>query len=151
MVIVTGDGTKKQGISPMFAPHRWFVVTGFSGISDDSAVVRALITRRSYIDIRWWSAGAETSQPRPRSRLSPPPPARLLEGSIDACAPWADRRFPKTVPRFFSSDRYTADLYDLYKLARVSGWEKDDLHDLARVSWVGSVLLRSCTTSRKGM
>ena len=42
--------------------------------------------------------------------------------------------------------RYTPDLYDL---AHVDGWEPYNLHDLstvARVSWVGSLVHRSCTT-----
>ena len=29
------------------------------------------------------------------------------------------------------------DLYDLYDLAHVAAWEPYNLHDLARVSWVG--------------
>ena len=32
------------------------------------------------------------------------------------------------------------DLYDLYELAHVAGWEPYNLHDLANISWVGSVL-----------
>ena len=35
---------------------------------------------------------------------------------------------------------------DLYDLAHVYGWERYNLHDLGQVSWVGSVLFRSCTT-----
>ena len=43
------------------------------------------------------------------------------------------------------------DLYDLYDLAHhVVGREPYNLHDLGHVSWVGSVLHRSCTTSRNG-
>ena len=42
------------------------------------------------------------------------------------------------------------DLYDLYDLAHAAGWEPYSLHYLARVSWVGSVLYRSCTTSHSG-
>ena len=42
------------------------------------------------------------------------------------------------------------DLYDLYDLAHVVGWEPYNLHDLGHVSWVGSVLNRSCTTSHNG-
>ena len=44
---------------------------------------------------------------------------------------------------------YIPDLCDLL-VARVAGWEPYNLHDhLAHVSWVGSVLFRSCTTSQK--
>ena len=32
------------------------------------------------------------------------------------------------------------DLYGLYDLAHVAGWELCNLHHLGRVSWVGSVL-----------
>ena len=42
------------------------------------------------------------------------------------------------------------DLYDLYDLAHVAGWELYNLHDPVRVSGVGSVLYRSCTTSQNG-
>ena len=35
----------------------------------------------------------------------------------------------------------------MYDLARVAGWEQHKLHNLGRVSCVGSVLYRSCTTS----
>ena len=31
------------------------------------------------------------------------------------------------------------DLYDLYDLAHVAGWEPCNLHDLGLVSWVGPV------------
>ena len=42
---------------------------------------------------------------------------------------------------------------DLYDLAHVAMWEPYYLHDLARVSGVGSVLhiYRSCTTSHNGI
>ena len=45
-----------------------------------------------------------------------------------------------------------ADLFPvLYDLAHVAGWEPYSLHELANVSWVGSVLVcRSCTTSDSG-
>ena len=39
---------------------------------------------------------------------------------------------------------------DLQHLAHVAGWEPYNLHDLARVSWVGSVPYRSCTASHNG-
>ena len=42
------------------------------------------------------------------------------------------------------------DQYDLYDLAQLAGWEPYIVHDLEHVSWVGSVLYRSCTTSYKG-
>ena len=42
------------------------------------------------------------------------------------------------------------DLYDLYDVAHVAGWELYNLHDLGHVSWVGSALYRSCTTSHNG-
>ena len=32
-------------------------------------------------------------------------------------------------------------MYDLCDLAHVAGWDKYNLHDLAQVSWVGSVLI----------
>ena len=35
---------------------------------------------------------------------------------------------------------------DLYHLAHAAGWEPYNLHDLGQVSWVGSVLDRSCNT-----
>ena len=38
----------------------------------------------------------------------------------------------------------------LYDLVHVAGWEPCILHDLAHVSWVGSVLYRSCTTLTTG-
>ena len=41
-------------------------------------------------------------------------------------------------------------MYDLYDLAHVAGWEPSKLHDLGRVSCVGAVLHRSCTTSHDG-
>ena len=45
-------------------------------------------------------------------------------------------------------------LYDLpcvIYVAHVAGWKQYDLHDLAHsISWVGSVLYRSCTTSHSG-
>ena len=41
-------------------------------------------------------------------------------------------------------------IHDLYDLAHVAGWEPFNLHDLAHVSWVGSVSHRSCTTSHNG-
>ena len=43
------------------------------------------------------------------------------------------------------------DLYDLYDLAHVAGWDEPyNLHDLGHVSWVGSVLYRSCSTCCDG-
>ena len=39
------------------------------------------------------------------------------------------------------------DLYDLYDPADVAGWEPYNLRGLAHVSWVGSVLFRSYTTT----
>ena len=42
------------------------------------------------------------------------------------------------------------DLYDLHDLAHVAGWEPYNLHGLGRVSCVGSVLYRSCTTVHNG-
>ena len=44
------------------------------------------------------------------------------------------------------------DMYDLYDLAHVVGRKQYsfNLHDLGQVSWVGSVLHRSCTTSHNG-
>ena len=44
--------------------------------------------------------------------------------------------------RYFKADRSSIpDLYDLYDLVQVAGWEPYDLHDLlAHVSWVGSAL-----------
>ena len=42
-------------------------------------------------------------------------------------------------------------MYDLYDVPHVAGWEPYILHDLAaHVSWVGSVLYRSCTTYHNG-
>ena len=41
------------------------------------------------------------------------------------------------------------DLYDLYDLAHVAGLEPYNLIDLAHLSWVGSVLHRSCTASHR--
>ena len=41
------------------------------------------------------------------------------------------------------------DVYDLYDLANVAGWEPCNLHDLGHLSWVGSVLKSSSTTSHK--
>ena len=38
---------------------------------------------------------------------------------------------------------YLYDLYDLYDLAHIAGWYWYNLHDVAHVSWVGSVLYRS--------
>ena len=35
-------------------------------------------------------------------------------------------------------------------LAHVDGWESYNLHDLANVFWIGSVLYRSCTISHRG-
>ena len=44
-----------------------------------------------------------------------------------------------------------ADLFPiLYDLAYVAGWNRHNLHDPAHVSWVGSVVCRSCTTSHNG-
>ena len=37
----------------------------------------------------------------------------------------------------------------IYSIAHVSGWQPYNLHDLGHISWVGSVLYRSCTTSRR--
>ena len=34
------------------------------------------------------------------------------------------------------------DLSDMYDLARISGWELYNLHDLGPIVWVGSVLLQ---------
>ena len=42
------------------------------------------------------------------------------------------------------------DLYDLYRLAHVAGCQPYYLHHLGHVSWVGSVLHRSCITSHNG-
>ena len=42
------------------------------------------------------------------------------------------------------------DLCDLYDLAHVVAWEQYNLLDLGQISWVGSVLSRSCTTYRNG-
>ena len=36
---------------------------------------------------------------------------------------------------------------DLHDPNHVAGWESENLHDLAYVSWVRYVLCRSCTTS----
>ena len=54
--------------------------------------------------------------------------------------------------RYFKADisPILYDLYDLYDLAHVAGWELCTLHDPAHVSWVGSVLRRSCSTSQNG-
>ena len=56
---------------------------------------------------------------------------------------------PTSWPRSPRQRRYV-DLYDLYDLARVAGWEPYYLHDPGHVSWVGSVLNRSCTTYHNG-
>ena len=47
---------------------------------------------------------------------------------------------------------YLYDLYDLYDIAHVAGWDPYSLlHDLAHISWVGSVLYRCpCTASHNG-
>ena len=42
-------------------------------------------------------------------------------------------------PRPFRADRYIPDLYDLYDLAHVAGWEPYNPHDLGHVSWVRSM------------
>ena len=47
---------------------------------------------------------------------------------------------------FFRAD----DLYDLYDLARVAGWEPYDLHDLGHVSLVGSALYISRASYHSG-
>ena len=48
-------------------------------------------------------------------------------------------------------DRYIPDLYDLYDLAHVAGWEPYSLlYGLAQVSWMASVLHRSCAASHNG-
>ena len=71
---------------------------------------------------------------------------------------WRDKRSPlyhrdlpgrqENIPDL--DDLYNLyDLYDLYDLAYVAGWDTHNLYDLARVSWVGPVLCRSCTTSHK--
>lgn len=39
---------------------------------------------------------------------------------------------------------------DLYDVAHVTRWEPHNLHSFARVSWVGSVITRSCRTSHFG-
>ena len=48
--------------------------------------------------------------------------------------------------------RTGSNLYDLYDLAHVAGWEPHNLHALlnGHVYWVGSVLYRSCTTCHDG-
>ena len=66
--------------------------------------------------------------------------------------PLTDHRFPLEFIMYSTSarqGRQIPDLYDLcdlYDLAHV-GWEPYNLHNLRHVSWVGSVLHRSCTTS----
>ena len=42
-----------------------------------------------------------------------------------------------SLSRSFRADR---SIHDLYDLAHVAGWEPYNLHDLAHLSWVGSVL-----------
>ena len=57
----------------------------------------------------------------------------------------SDRSFPvRDLDLSGKIYRSVPDLYDLYDLAHVSGWEPYVLHDLARVSSVGFVLYRSC-------
>ena len=81
-------------------------------------------------------------------------PTIVIGYHIESFKPRVDHRLIATW--WFSSfgaDRYIPDLYDLYDLydlAHVAGWEPYNLHDLGHVSWVGSVLYRSCTTSHIG-
>ena len=42
------------------------------------------------------------------------------------------------------------DLCDLYDLAQLAGREPYNLRDLEHVSWIGSVLHKSCATSHDG-
>ena len=52
--------------------------------------------------------------------------------------------------RYICQGKSVPHLYDLYDLADFAEWESYSLHDLGRVSWVGSVPYRSCTASRNG-
>ena len=54
----------------------------------------------------------------------------------------ADHRFPLDDLDLSRADRFPDlyDLYDLYDLGHVVGWEPSNLHDLAQVFWVGSVV-----------
>ena len=61
-----------------------------------------------------------------------------------------DLDLPGRADRYIPDLYNLYDLYDLYDLAHVSGWEPQKLHDLGHVSWVGSVLYRSCTTYHNG-
>ena len=46
--------------------------------------------------------------------------------------------------------RCIPDLYQVYGLARVAGWDLYNLHGLGHVSCVGYVLYGSCTASHNG-
>ena len=59
---------------------------------------------------------------------------------------WDKSSIPTARSRSFKADL----LPDLYDLAHVTGWDPYSLHDLGHVSWVGSVLYRSCTSSHNG-
>ena len=43
-----------------------------------------------------------------------------------------------------------SDLYDLYDLAHVAGWEPCILHDPGHIYWAQSALHRSCMTYHNG-
>ena len=55
---------------------------------------------------------------------------------------WDRSPIPSSVSRSFKDlIPILYDVYDLCDLAHVAGWDKYNLHDLAQVSWVGSVLI----------
>ena len=52
---------------------------------------------------------------------------------------------------FQTADRFlTCVIYSSSVVAHVAGWKPCNPHDLGHISWVGSVLYRSCTTSHNG-
>ena len=45
--------------------------------------------------------------------------------------------------------RCIPDLYDLYDLAHVAGWERNHLLDVGHVSWAESVLMRGMEIGKR--
>ena len=67
------------------------------------------------------------------------------------CAQKGDTSHTSSIPTSRSaSARQRRCIPDLHALDHVAGWETYSLHHLARVSCSGSVLYRSCTTTRSG-
>ena len=75
---------------------------------------------------------------------------------VEPCTPRTDHIFPLLIQHYSSwfrsgrQGRSIPDLYDLYDLVHAAGWKPYNVHNLAHLSWVGSVLCKSCTTYHNG-